>query len=36
MWLARMLGSWFLAGRLHDARAMLSAGVGSLRLPFER
>jgi hypothetical protein len=36
MWLARMLGSWFLAGRLHDARAMLSAGVDSLRLPFER
>ena len=36
MWLARMLGTWFVAGRLADANALLDAGAAELRLPFER
>ena len=36
MWLARMIGSWFVAGRPGDAAALLDAGSAGLRLPFER
>ena len=36
MWLARMVGSWFVAGRLADAWSLLDAGIEGVRLPFER
>ena len=36
MWLARMLGSQFVAGRLSDCRALLDAGTAARPLPFER
>jgi aminoglycoside phosphotransferase (APT) family kinase protein len=36
MWLARMVGAWFIAGRLSDAWSLLDAGADELRLPFER
>ena len=36
MWLARMLGTLFLAGRLTECRALLDAGETAARLPFER
>jgi hypothetical protein len=36
MWLARMVGAWFIAGRLADARSLLDAGADDMRLPFER
>ena len=36
LWLARMLGSWFIAGRIRDCRLLLDAGPESRPLPFER
>lgn len=36
MWLVRMVGAWFVAGRLADARSLLDAGIEGIRLPFER
>ena len=36
LWLARMLGSWFVAGRIRDCRLLLEAGPEARPLPFER